>query len=60
MAAPQAWPLLARSRHWFLGNGEKLDYLSLDLWQFDENGKTVRCDAYYKSQGYLFGDQADW
>ena len=52
--------MLARSRHWLLGDGEKLDYLSLDLWQFDENGKTVRCDAYYKSQGYLFGDQADW
>jgi hypothetical protein len=51
--------VLARSRHWLLGNGEKLDYLSLDLWQFDENGKIVRCDAYYNSQGYLSADQAD-
>ena len=42
-----------------MANGEKLDWLGLDLWQFDENGKIVRCDAYYNSQGYLSADQAD-
>jgi len=35
--------------HW--ANGEKLDWLGLDLSQFDETGKVMRCDAYYKSQG---------
>ena len=42
-----------------MAKGEKLDWLGLDLWQFDENGKVVRCDAYYKSQGTLAGDEAD-
>lgn len=35
--------------------GEKLDWLGLDLWQFDENGKVIRCDAYYKAAGDLAG-----
>ena len=39
-----------------MANGEKLDWLGLDLWQFDETGKVVRCDAYYKSEGNLAGD----
>lgn len=33
-------------------NGDRLDWLGLDLWQFDDDGKVVRCDAYYKSEGW--------
>jgi uncharacterized protein (TIGR02246 family) len=40
-------------------NGEKLDWLGLDLWQFDGDGKVVRCDAYYKSPGNLSGEDDD-
>ena len=40
-------------------NGEKLDWLGLDLWQFDEGGKVVRCDAYYKSAGDMTGRRPD-
>ena len=40
-------------------NGEKLDWLGLDLWQFDEDGKVVRCDVYYKSAGDMTGRQED-
>ena len=42
-----------------MANGEKLDWLGLDLWQFDEAGKVVRCDAYYKSKGNLTGNQTN-
>ena len=38
-----------------MADGTKLDWLGLDLWQFDEGGKVVRCDAYYKSDGNLSG-----
>ena len=38
-----------------MANGDKLDWLGLDLWQFDDDGKVVRCDAYYKSEGNLSG-----
>lgn len=40
-------------------DGTKLDWLGLDLWQFDKDGHVVRCDAYYKSDGNLSGIQAD-
>ena len=42
-----------------LENGQKLDWLGLDLWQFDDSGKVVRCDAYYKSEGDMAGAPAD-
>lgn len=42
-----------------MANGGKLDWLGLDLWTFDDDGKVVRCDAYYKSEGDLSGVQAD-
>ena len=38
-----------------LANGDRLDWLGLDLWQFDRDGMVVRCDAYYKSDGNLSG-----
>ena len=41
-----------------MANGDKLDWLGLDLWEFDENGKVIRCDVYYKSEGNLAGDLA--
>ena len=34
-------------------NGDKLEWLGLDLWQFDDDGKVVRCDAYWKFAGQL-------
>lgn len=36
-------------------NGEKLNWLGLDLWTFDDSGKVTRCDAYWKSEGDLAG-----
>ena len=38
-----------------MANGKKLDWLGLDLWQFGDAGKVVRCDAYYKSNRKLTG-----
>lgn len=42
-----------------MADGTRLDWLGLDLWQFDADGKVVRCDAYYKSDGNLSGKQGD-
>ena len=42
-----------------MANGGMLDWLGLDLWQFDDDGKVIRCDAYYKSEGDLAGFKGD-
>lgn len=42
-----------------MANGGMLDWFGLDLWQFDDNGKVIRCDAYYKSEGDLAGFNTD-
>jgi len=39
-------------------NGETLDWLGLDLWHFDQAGKVLRCDAYYKAAGDLAEKEA--